>query len=367
MKEKINSLELSSIFTLCIISSSIGLSLYTTIKMTGIDSYISVLIGALIGIIFLLIFFYIFNYESDKPIYEKNTHIFGKFFGNLLNIIIILLYLVIGGTILFNLSNFIVSQYLSDVPLLFILIILGAIIWYAVNKGIETIGRMSSLCIIVVLLFFIIGYVSIFKEIKLENIKPILEFGLKKPIIAGFINMLISLSPIYTILIFPKNNLVDKEKVTKYISIGYGVSAINLVILSFISNSILGKHLIKLYQYPGYISFKKISLFGFIDRIENFLSLHWILSSFVTLAMIMYYIKGTIKRKGNSKILNILIIGAAIGLSLKVFKNSTAFNNYIFKFYPYILSVLFGIYIIIAISILLRKDFVKEKIMYNKL
>ena len=63
MKEKINSLQLSNTFLLCILSSSIGLSLFTTIKITGHDSYIGVAIGALIGIIPLLFFLYIFNYS----------------------------------------------------------------------------------------------------------------------------------------------------------------------------------------------------------------------------------------------------------------------------------------------------------------
>lgn len=361
MKEKINSVQFTSIFTLCIVSSSIGLSLYTTIKIAGIDSYFSVISGSIMGIIPMLIFMYIFNYEKDKPIYEKNTTIFGKFFGNFINFLIILLYVIIGGTIIFNCGNFIVSQYLSDVPLLQILLIIGFIIFYAINKNFEVISRVSSISIVIVILFFIIGYVFLVPEIKVDNLKPILEFGLSKPILAGFVNMLITLSPIYTLLIFPKSNLTDTDKVNKYIIFGYIAAIVNLFLLSFISNSILGKYLIGLYQYPGYISFRKISIFGFIDRIENFLSLHWILSSFITLAMIFYYIKGNIKKKENSKILNALIVLVVVIASYKLFKNNTFFNNYLSKCYPYILALLFLIYIVIATGIFIKKKMKKAK------
>lgn len=361
MKEKINSLQFASIFTLCIISSSIGLSLYTTIKIAGIDSYFSVIFGSIMGLIPLFIFMYIFNYEKDKPLYEKNTTLFGKYIGNFINYLITFLYAIIGGTILFNCGNFIVSQYLSDVPLIEILIIMGLIILYAVNKGFEVISRVSSISIVIVILFFVIGYIFLVPEIKLDNLKPILEFGLNKPIIAGFVNMLITLSPIYTLLIFPKNNLTDMSKINKYIGIGYVISLINLFLLSFISNSILGKYLIELYQYPGYISFRKISMFGFIDRIENLLSLHWILSSFITLSMIIYYIKGNIKRRGNNRVLNAIVVLVIVTASYKLFKNNTFFNNYLSTCYPYVLLVLFLIFIIITIGIFIKNKIKKDK------
>lgn len=360
MKEKINSLQFASIFALTIISSSIGLSLFTTIKIAGIDSYISIIIGAILGIIPFLIFLYLFNYEPDKPIFEKNTLLFGKVLGNIINIIIALIYFVIGGTIIFNFGNFIVSQYLSEVPLIFILIILGLISLYAVNKGFEVISRISSISLVIVIIFFLIGCIFLFSEIKIDNLKPILEFGLKKPLLAGFINMLISLSPIYTLLLFPKNNITDKSKVAKYLTFGYIYSAINIFFISFISNSILGKYLVKLYQYPGYISLKRISIFGFIDRIENFLSFHWILSSFITITVIIYYLKNSLNRKKPRNITGILITILLIYLSYRTFNNNTTFNNYTYHYYPYILASLFFIHIIIFITALIKKKIKKK-------
>ena len=152
MKEKISSSELSSTLLLCIVSSSIGLNIFTTIRLAGINSYISVLIGTILGIIPLFIFIYLFNYQSNLPIYKKTTHIFGKTVGTIINYIIILLYLLIGATILFNLSNFIVSQYLSKTPLLLIFYIITILVYYTVNKGIETISRVSTIFSVITVL-----------------------------------------------------------------------------------------------------------------------------------------------------------------------------------------------------------------------
>ncbi len=360
MKEKINALQFSSSFLLCILSSTIGLSLYTTIKIASIDTYISVAIGSVLGIIPLLLFLYIFNYESDLPIYKKTVHIFGKVVGNIINVIIVLLYFVVGMTVLFNLSNFIVSQYLAETPLTLIISVFGLIIFYAINKGFETLTRVSSIFVVIVLFFFLFSFAYLFQEFNVDNLKPILEFGLKKPLLGGFVNTLIFLGPIYTLLIFPKNNIVDKEKINKYISISYLIGIVVIFLISFLSIGILGKYLIDLYQYPGYISLKRISLFGFIDRIENFLSIHWILSSFINLSMIFYYIKGNIKKEKNSKILNFILCLGAVIISYNVFHNNTNFNFYTYKIYPYILGALLSNYIIIFGGILFRKIFKKN-------
>ncbi len=355
MKEKINTLQFSSTFLLCILSSTIGLSLYTTIKIASIDTYISIAIGSVMGIIPLFIFLYIFNYEKDLPIYQKTVYIFGKFWGNMINIITTLLYFIIGMTVLFNLSNFIVSQYLSNTPLLLILIVFGITILHAINKGFETITRVSSIFVVIAVFFFLFSFIYLFKEFKFDNLKPILEFGIQKPILGGFVNMLIFLAPIYTLLIFPKNNIVDKEKINKYISFSYIIGFIILFLVSFLSIGILGKYLINLYQYPGYISLKRISLFKFVDRIENFLSIHWILCSFINLSMIFYYIKCNITKEKNSKIINLILCLLAIIISYKAFDNNTNFNYYTYKIYPYILGALFTMYLIIYIGDIIKK------------
>lgn len=361
MKEKINSLQFVNTYILCIISASIGLSLFTTIKIAGHNSYIGTLLGILMGLIPLFFFLYIFNYKKDLPLYEKTIYIFGRILGNIINILITLLYIVIAITVLFNLSNFIVSQYLADTPLLLVMSVFILVVYHILNKGIETITRVSSINIIIVLFLFLFSFIYLSQEFQLDNLKPILEHGLKNPILGGFINMLIALSPMYTLLIIPKNNLVDKEKVTKNLCIGYLISGFIVFSVSILSNGILGRYLIELYQYPGYTSLKKISLFGFIDRIENFISLHWILCSFTNLAMILYFIKINIKRKENSKILNFLICTIVVVLSYKIFNNNTMFNNYSYKIYPYFCISLMIIFLIITITIFIKKCIEKKK------
>ena len=125
MKEKINNIEFSSTLFLILFSCTLGIAPYITIKIAGIDSYIGVIIGSIISLIPLFIFIYIFNYEIDKPIYQKTKIIFGNTLGTIINIFLTILYFILAITILFNTSNFIISQYLTDTPITLVIIILS--------------------------------------------------------------------------------------------------------------------------------------------------------------------------------------------------------------------------------------------------
>lgn len=358
MLQKIDSYEYTSLFILTYLSSSIGLSLYTTIKYASIDSYIGVLIGSIIGIIPLLIFIYIFNYKEELSIKDKINDIFGKILGTIINYILIILFLLISSTIIFNIANFIVSQYLSDTKIVYIMIALGITVFFTMNKGRETISRVSSIFLIIFIVLFILAVFSIKKEINFNNIKPILEYGLIPPIKAGLVNSLLTTIPCFSLLTISKQSISNKSRIIKYIVTGYLIASFILFLISLLSNTILGVYLIKIYQYPAYISLKKASILNFIDRIENFFSLAWILSSFIAITSCSNYVKETITNKNNS-IINILLIIISIFFSYRVFKNNTIFDYYILTYYPFILLSIFLIFVLIFLIIIIKNGIKK--------
>lgn len=352
MLKKINILEYQSLLILCSLSSSLGISLYYTVKFSSIDSYIAILIGNIIGFIPLFIFIYIFNYEEDKSLDKKIISLFEKKIGKVISIILSILFFILASTILYNISNFIVSQYLSDTNIIYIMILFGIVLYTSLNKGIETISRISFIFTYIFFFLFLLAVISIINEIDLDNIKPFLEYGIKDPLLSGMANSLIATTPIYSLLMIPKKDIIDKEKSTKYIIIGYIISSIILFLIAFISNVILGKYLIGIYQYPGYISLKKASLFKFVGRIENFFSLGWILSSFITISSSLYFTKENITK--NNK-LHIPLIIILIIFTYNIFNNTTSFDKYILYTYPYLLLIIFFIFLIISIMIMYKK------------
>lgn len=356
MKIKITNIEISSTMFLLIFSCTLGLAPFISIKISGIDSYFSVLFGSILGLIPLCIILYLFNYQIDKPINEKNKIIFGKTVGTIINYLTIPFLFILGITYLFNLGNFVISQYLTNTPLLIIIIVISLTSLFIANKGIKVITKTSSIYSIIIIIVFLIAVLGIFKEIKLDNIKPILEFGLKKPLIAGLVNTLSFTSPIYTILFIPKKEIENNTKTKKYFIIAYLISMIIIFTIAIVTSSILGKYLLQTYQYPVYITLKRISLFNFIDRIENFLSFQWILSGITVIAMTIYSVSKNIKNK-ESKLINFIITILMIILSYLLFKNNTSFNEYLYTIYPYLLLPIPIIYVIIFIGAVIQKKY----------
>ena len=104
-----------------------------------------------------------------------------------------------------------------------------------------------------------------------------------------------------------KKEIENYYKTTKYIIITYLVTTIMIIFMSLVACACLGRYLIAMYQYPVYITLKKISIFGFIDRIENFLSIEWILSTFVTFTLPIINIQSNINKKNNKSVVFIFI------------------------------------------------------------
>jgi spore germination protein KB len=197
--------------------------------------------------------------------------------------------------------------------------------------------------------------VSLFPQIEVDNFKPVLEFGIGKPIQGGIILFFTNVVPILMLLMIPRKRVVDKEKYNKLLIIFYILGVIMAFITTFITISILGINLASIYQYPEYIVLKKISLFGFLDRIENIISIQWIFRCFMMLEMVVYYISNSIKKDNKSKLLPFGIIVVIIVSSLWYFKNNTIFSEFILKKYPYINLVLFLLMIVVSIGWLVKK------------
>lgn len=330
-----------------------GIGTHNTIKIAGIDSYLSVIYSFLIGIIPLTIFLLIFNYKKELNIKEKIKYLFGNILGNIICFIINVLVLCIGFVLLYNISNFAISQFLAETPLLVFMITIGIVLVYNVSLGIENISRVAIIFLGIIFILTIISTTGILPNFETSNLKPFLENGYMPPLKGAITLTLTNVIPIFILLIVPKEKVENNKKLDKYIVLFYTLAFIFAFLAILLTIGSIGIYLCDIYQYPEYTVLKKISLFEFLDRIENFIYIKWILSSVTYLSLIIYYLNISIK-KDSHKIMPILIISAMIFLALNIFENNTIFYNFILNIYPYICLLLFIIFFIIALNIIIR-------------
>lgn len=361
INKKISSIQLCSIYILMTIASFTGIGIFSIVKASGIDAYLSVLIAGIIGIVYLLMYFYILDYEPDLQFGEKVNKLFGKKIGFIVNVIISILILTLGINVMFNLTNFIVSQFLPETPNYVVGILFAIITIYANIKGIETIARTSFILSILVLILYITTVFGLSPGFDKSNLMPFLEHGISRPFHGAYYVLTLNLATMFNLLIIPKNQLIDKKNIKKFMSISYVISIIFLFIIVFLTLGNLGIHLASIYQYPEYIVLKRIKIFNFIDRIENIITIQFIFSMFISMCFGVYNVGNILKPHHKSKILTTIITIIILVISLTAFSNNTAFNNYTYHIVPYIRIVFVLAIFFVGLIIFIKKRIEKKQ------
>ncbi len=355
--KKISYLELSSILLSIIISLNCGINLYIIKNNCQVDAWIALILSYFIGFIPLLLTLYIATYHKELNLWEKNKHLFGDYLGTFINAIISLIFLTIAITLLYNSVSFISSEFLYRTPIIISALLLVSLIIYANIKEINVISHISFILISLSILLFILSNTSLITEIKLDNLLPILKTNPSNIFLSAIKLTIINTLPIITILIIPKDKITNEKKYNKTLIITYLIGSIISLIIAIGTIGTLGIYLTKIFAYPEYIVLKKIKLFGFLERIENIIAIKWIIESYIYITILIYTITKSITRK-NEKTFTYanIFIGLILILSTKyLFKNIVIFNKYLETTFIYIVSILIPIYIIISITIYLKK------------
>ena len=347
MNKKISLLEYASTFFMIIISPFLGMGLYNLLLKANIDASISVIIAYVLSFSFIIIFNKINNYKINLNLKEKILSLFNKKISFIIISILSLSLFLMASMLSYNINSFIISQFLSETPIIFVSIFMGILILYINSKGIEVIFRVSNLLFFINVILIIIAVIGNYNRIELINMLPLLTEGISRPFI-GSINILIfQLIYIFILLIIPKENIKNNKNFNKVIIISMTCAFIFFFLVIIYTIGSLGINLSLKYHYPAYIVMKEVSIFGFIDKIENFIIIHWVFEVFILLSLIIYFI---------NKMTNIkpyVLITTNIILYTILFRNSTLYNV--------ITSTLLPILSIIILSIMLTIYFKIKK------
>lgn len=341
MNHKINILQFSTTLFMIIFAPFLGIGLYNVLKISKIDTPISIIIAYILSFIFIIIFIKIMNYKQNLDLKEKIKLLFKK--PIIVITILSISFFLMACSLFYNINSFIISQFLSETPLIYIAILMGILISYISSKNIEIITRISTILFFLSIILIFTAMIGNYGKIDISNLLPILNNGIKNPISGALYHLSINTIYIFILLIIPKSS-IPNTKINKWIILTTTFSFVLALIIAIYTIIILGIDLTLLYHYPAYIIMKELSIFGFIDKIENFIIIHWIFEIFINLSMVTHFIY---------KMTNIkpyLIITICIITTLFI-KNSTVFNYIVTNFIPFISLVILITMLIILCKI----------------
>ena len=323
--KKISLKQFQSIIFLLTITMFFGIGLSNIVRSCKESFWISVILGILMGSIIVLMFSKIWFSSSNALFIDNNK------FKNICYIIIITFYTIV---CLSTLTNLIVSIYLTKLsPFIICLPLIFLMIYGSKDK--EVLGRISILLLILCLILVSIIIATVSFQIKIDNFLPLFntkwQIILKEACNYAFY----STSPLLLLSLYSPTevNGIKKYSIVKT----YFVASILILVAFLLTVGVMGTDLVNLYRYPEYIVLKIVSVFNFINNIENITAFFWIMIYIVFSLTTALSLKVTIQNLCNKKYLfPIYLFLILILLHFTTFKRIT-WLLFLYKYEAYLL------------------------------
>lgn len=360
MKEKINSFGACALLVSLSCASFYGIFSSYIINKAKTSSIISIIIGFIISIFLSKIILKSFTIKPNLTINEKIKELFPKT-SKIINLLLIISSLCIYILLTYRLTSFLSSQYLIETPKYYLLLLILFVTYYISRKSKHTIVRVSIISLYLALFIFLFDFFSLINKIDIDNFLPLLTVSNKDIITTSIIYSIYFSTPLFFINIFKFDDLTNKEKFIKY----YYRTNILSFLITLISIStcigVYGINVANLFDYPLYTVLKRISIFNFLESLENMSIMLWIIFIINSSSIFLHFIFNTIKSTFNLKdktnnIIQKIIIVISFILPIILFMN----NNYVEE-YKYInIPLIFKIIILLITLLIIIKDKLKN-------
>ncbi len=301
---------------------------------SGKDAWLSVILGTLIGIVIVYTIGKILKYKKEKSLKELFQDM--KWFGIIIKIFYFLFILFLMYECIVIMQTMTTSFFLVNSPPLFIGLSGAFLVYMTIKENDTTLFKVAEILAIVVIITSAIAFLTLIPYGEIEAFLPVLTASPKDIIVGAIYFASISTGPMLLTLDF---NDDGKGLIKTYL-----FSAIFLLIICAVIISVLGPELISIYRFPEYMVLKRIKIMNFIEKVENIISIIWVMDAFMILATTTQTLKNLLPKKGG-KTISIIIL-----LILTVITGIVFGGNYILVLETYhLVPIILGIAILVIL------------------
>lgn len=221
------------------------------------NAWLAFIIGLCGGAILINMYIFIAKlnpYCTLISILEKN---FGKVLGRVISVMYIWYFIHLAALVLRNFGAYSVATSYAETPMLFIIICIALVIVYSVRAGIEVMGRISEVFMVIISIILFFVFFALIKEFEIDNLKPVLSQGMKPVIKSAFAALSFPFGEtVVFLMIFPH---VNKQKYL-YKSSYFALFAVGILLLGAIIRNlmVLGADMVSRDVFPSHIVFRLI-------------------------------------------------------------------------------------------------------------
>jgi spore germination protein KB len=301
------------------------------------DGWIAGIVGMMIGLLFVLLYSMLGKRYPNMTIVQYSEVVFGKWIGKLAGGLLFFFFIILSATLLWDISNFMTTQVLAGTPIQMIYIIFILVVIMATRLGIEVLARTAEIFFPWILLFFLLIFVFTTPHIAIQKVQPVLENGLK-PVFRGA--LLFSVIPFVQLSVFLMviPSIKEMKKVKKSFMLGMLGGGSLLLIISTTALLVLGVDLTARNYFPSYMLAKKISIGGFLERIESFIAMMWFITIFFKLTICFYassLIFSQVLELKDYRVVTLPLGMLIVVLGLIIFPNEAYASQFAMKTWPF--------------------------------
>jgi len=207
------------------------------------DAWLAMLLGGAGGVLLMWIYTAIALLNPSKTLVDILKEKLGKVAGNILAVLYTWYFIHLASLVLRDFGEFICTVTFPETPMAVVIGLFALIMVYAINSGIEVIGRLSELLVPVIPLIASIISLSFITVYDFTAFLPILENGIKPVLNTAFNFITFPFGEtVAFLMLFPHVN--KKEKLKKVVLVSAVVSTFLEIILFFRDIFVLGSDLL---------------------------------------------------------------------------------------------------------------------------
>jgi len=287
-KEKINALQMFCFIVLFNLGTSIVVSYGSEAKQ---DAWLAILFcGFFGGTLLFMVYSSLYRLYPNLSLILYVQQIVGKWIGLLLGVVFIIYFIHEAARDLRDYGDLLVASMLTQTPLFIIHIMMILTMVYVLHLGIEVMGRIAELSIMIISVLGITGivFVLLSNKVDINQLFPIMEHGLTGVLSDSFPTLFVvpwSEMLAFTVLFPHLNNPRSVMKV--------GLTAVffSTVILSFtimMNISVLGADIFTRSNFALLETIRRVSLIEFIERLDPIVLLTLIIGELSKVGIFFY-------------------------------------------------------------------------------
>ncbi|OBZ17580.1 MULTISPECIES: endospore germination permease [Bacillales] len=351
-------------FTILVIFFMIGTSILITPAGLALvakqDAWLAAIVGVGLNLLTVLIYVVIGKRYGDKTIIEMCQLAFGKWVGNVIGLCFIAFFYLLASLMIGDLGFFLTTQTLPETPIEIIQIIFVIIVIIGVRAGMIVYSRASQIFFPILFCMLCLLILPIFPQVEIIDFEPMLEYGFKPIVKAGFtfsgFQEIIVLSMLY-------------PYVTKSATKGHGfvwgtvIGGMVLIIITAGCIGVMGAAVTGNQLFPAYVLAKNINIGHFLERIEGIMMFIWILS--IVMKIVMTFDASLIGicqifKLKDPKPYTIPLGFGLIALALLCYQNTISINNFLTKNWTPFASIFTIVLPLLILGILMFRGSVKR-------